>query len=52
MVSMDVFSVVSVIAAILFVLSGWLIITGKHNRYFRQFRRHGIPPPERRRHQR
>jgi hypothetical protein len=37
-------NVVSTIAAILFLLTAWAIITGKHDRYYRQFRRHGIPP--------
>lgn len=37
------FDIVTVIAALLFLLTAWALITGKHDRYYRQFRRHGTP---------
>ena len=39
-----VFDIVSGIAAVLFLLTAWAIITGRHDRYYRQFRRFGFPP--------
>jgi hypothetical protein len=39
-----VFDIVSTIAAVLFLLTAWAIITGRRDRYYRQFRRLGLPP--------
>jgi uncharacterized membrane protein YbaN (DUF454 family) len=38
-----IFDIVSTMAAVLFLLTAWAIITGRHDRYYRQFRRQGIP---------
>jgi len=38
-----VFDILSGIAAVLFLWTAWAIITGRHDRYYRQFRRHGFP---------
>ncbi len=42
-----VVDVVWAIAAVLLLLSAWAIITGRDERYYRQFRRHGLPPDHR-----
>ncbi len=42
-----VVDVVWAIAAVLLLLSAWAIITGRDERYYRQFRRHGLSPDRR-----
>jgi hypothetical protein len=40
------FDIAMVVAALLFLFTAWALITGKHDRYYQQFRRDGIPPKE------
>jgi hypothetical protein len=30
--------------AVLLLLAAWAIVTGRHDRYYKQFRHHGEPP--------
>jgi hypothetical protein len=38
------FDIVTIIGAILLGLTAWAIFTGKHDTFYRKFRRQGIPP--------